>query len=261
MIFLVSANLLASGWRLREYALARALNKKLFAVVIDPGKSIADLPPELKGTWQAVDETGGQDGVLLQTQLPGSHEEKQGRPQAVEARARQGGARPQILRMAAYQDSLAIRDRLAKADLGNVGWQRDLSVSYNKVGKVQVAQGDLSAALKSYSDSLAIADRLAKTDPGNAGCSAISSFLRATSLTFGLPKGISLTLSLRIWPCGRPAKVSPRPIPATQNGSTVSRYSTKKSATSRSPRAISPPPSILFRQPHHLRPPRQGGSR
>ncbi|MFZ2107596.1 MAG: hypothetical protein WAV18_19840 [Roseiarcus sp.] len=189
MIFLVSANLLASGWRLREYALARALNKKLFAVVIDPGKSIADLPPELKGTWQAVDETGGQDGVLLQTQLPGSHEEKQGRPQAVEARARQGGARPQILRMAAYQDSLAIRDRRAKADLGNVGWQRDLSVSYNKVGKVQVAQGDLSAALKSYSDSLAIADRLAKTDPGNAGCSAISSFLRATSLTFGLPKG------------------------------------------------------------------------
>ena len=45
----------------REYTVARMLNKKLFAVVIDPGKSIADLP-EYKGTWQAVDVTGGQDG-------------------------------------------------------------------------------------------------------------------------------------------------------------------------------------------------------
>ena len=33
-----------------------------------PAKSIADLPPELKGTWQAVDLTGGQDGLLLKTQ-------------------------------------------------------------------------------------------------------------------------------------------------------------------------------------------------
>jgi hypothetical protein len=75
VIFLVSANWLASSWCLREYTAARMLNKKLFAVVIDPGKSIADLP-EYKGTWQAVDFTGGQDGVLLKTRLPGSHEEK-----------------------------------------------------------------------------------------------------------------------------------------------------------------------------------------
>ena len=68
-----------------------------------------------------------------------------------------------------YRDSLAIRDRLAKSDPGNAGWQRDLSVSYNKVGDVQVAQGDLAGALKSYRDSLAIRDRLAKSDPGNAG--------------------------------------------------------------------------------------------
>ena len=76
VIFLVSVNWLGSGWCLREYTLARTLNKELFAVVIDPGKSIADLPPELKGTWQAVELGGGQDGVLLKTQLPGSHEEK-----------------------------------------------------------------------------------------------------------------------------------------------------------------------------------------
>jgi hypothetical protein len=62
--------------------------------------------------------------------------------------------------LASYRDSLAIADRLATSDPGNAGWQRDLSVSYNKVGDVQVAQGDLAGALKSYRDSLAIADRL-----------------------------------------------------------------------------------------------------
>ena len=48
-------------------------------------------------------------------------------------------------------------------------WQRDLSVSYNRIGDVQVAQGNLSAALTSYQASLAIMDRLAKSDPSNAG--------------------------------------------------------------------------------------------
>ena len=71
--------------------------------------------------------------------------------------------------LTSYRDGLAIADRLAKADPGNAGWQRDLSVSYEKIGDVQVAQGDLAGALKSYRDSLAIADRLAKSDPGNAG--------------------------------------------------------------------------------------------
>jgi tetratricopeptide (TPR) repeat protein/pimeloyl-ACP methyl ester carboxylesterase len=66
-----------------------------------------------------------------------------------------------------YSDSLAIAERLAKSDPGNAGWQRDLAVSYEKIGDVQEAQGDLKAALKSYSGSLAIAERLAKADPGN----------------------------------------------------------------------------------------------
>jgi hypothetical protein len=60
-------------------------------------------------------------------------------------------------------------DRLAKADPGNAGWQRDLSVSHDKIGDVQFKQGDLTAALTSYQASLAIRDRLAKADPGNAG--------------------------------------------------------------------------------------------
>ena len=42
-------------------------------------------------------------------------------------------------------------------------------MSYNKIGGVQEAQGDLTGALKSYRDGFAIIDRLAKFDPGNAG--------------------------------------------------------------------------------------------
>ena len=50
-----------------------------------------------------------------------------------------------------YRDDLAIAERLAKADPGNAGWQRDLSVSYEEVGDVLVAQSDLPGALKSGS--------------------------------------------------------------------------------------------------------------
>ena len=52
-------------------------------------------------------------------------------------------------------------------DPGNREWQRDLSVSHNKVGDVQVAQGDLAAALKSYQAGLEIRQTLARVDPGN----------------------------------------------------------------------------------------------
>ncbi|HEY6520838.1 MAG TPA: hypothetical protein VIZ19_15895 [Roseiarcus sp.] len=71
--------------------------------------------------------------------------------------------------LTSYRASLAIADRLAKADPGNAGRRRDLSVSYEKIGNVQVEQGDLAGALKSYRDDLEISARLAKSDPGNAG--------------------------------------------------------------------------------------------
>ena len=68
-----------------------------------------------------------------------------------------------------YRLALAIFDRLAQADPGNAGWQRDLSVSYEKVGDVLVAQGNLPEALKAFRHSHDIFNRLAKADPGNAG--------------------------------------------------------------------------------------------
>ena len=58
----------------------------------------------------------------------------------------------------------AARDAAARS-----GNDHDLSVSYDRVGDVQVAQGDLAGALASYRDSLVIRERLAQSDPGNAG--------------------------------------------------------------------------------------------
>ena len=57
----------------------------------------------------------------------------------------------------AYNASLAIAERLAEADPGNAGWQRDLSVSHNKIVATCIrAQGNLTAALDAYNASLAI---------------------------------------------------------------------------------------------------------
>jgi tetratricopeptide (TPR) repeat protein len=71
--------------------------------------------------------------------------------------------------LATYHEAETTVERLAKSDPDNTSWQRDLSVSYEKVGDVQVAQGTLPAALASYQASLTIRDRLAKSDPGDAG--------------------------------------------------------------------------------------------
>jgi WD40 repeat protein len=76
VIFLVSANWLESGWCLKEYSLARGLNKKLFAALIDPAKEIGSLPAELTGVWQIVDLVHGQDLKLFPTRAPGSYEER-----------------------------------------------------------------------------------------------------------------------------------------------------------------------------------------
>jgi tetratricopeptide (TPR) repeat protein len=71
--------------------------------------------------------------------------------------------------LAAAEQARQIYADLVAGNPGNAGWQRDLSVSNERLGAVQVAQGDLAGALTSYRDGLAIADRLAQSDPGNAG--------------------------------------------------------------------------------------------
>ena len=67
-----------------------------------------------------------------------------------------------------YSDGLSIIERLAQSDPGNAQWQYDLGISNERIGDVQVAQGDLKAALKSYEAKRDIISRLAQSDPGNA---------------------------------------------------------------------------------------------
>ena len=67
-----------------------------------------------------------------------------------------------------HRQSLSIRERLAKQDPGNAGWQRNLSISYETLGDVLRDQGDWAGALNSYRDSLAIMEQLTKQDPSNA---------------------------------------------------------------------------------------------
>ncbi len=68
-----------------------------------------------------------------------------------------------------YEEAHRMAQRLTTSDPGNTDWQRDLSVSYEKLGDVAVAQGKLDEAAKAYRDSLAIRKQLAASDPGNTG--------------------------------------------------------------------------------------------
>ncbi|MBS0155338.1 MAG: DUF4062 domain-containing protein [Nitrospira sp.] len=66
-----------------------------------------------------------------------------------------------------YEEAHRIAQRLTNADPANTEWQRDLSVSHDRIGNVLVSQGDLPAALTAYRASLAIREVLAKRDGGN----------------------------------------------------------------------------------------------
>jgi len=69
----------------------------------------------------------------------------------------------------AYRESLAVRKSLAEADPENTVWQRDLSVSKERIGDVLRDQGDLAGALAAYRESLSVIRRLAEADPSDAG--------------------------------------------------------------------------------------------
>jgi len=56
----------------------------------------------------------------------------------------------------------------AAADPGNAQAQRDLSISYHKLGDLLLRLGDGPQAERHYRDSLTIRERLAAADPGNA---------------------------------------------------------------------------------------------
>jgi len=76
------------------------------------------------------------------------------------------GNLPEALK--SFRDSLAIRDRLAKADPDNAGWQRDLALSHGRVTTVLARQGERAKALEGFQAGRAIIARLKERSPDNA---------------------------------------------------------------------------------------------
>ena len=70
--------------------------------------------------------------------------------------------------LTSYQASHDIFERLAAADPGNAGWQRDLALSYGRVGMVkgqQDARDDARGAFRQGRDIVAL---LSRESPDNA---------------------------------------------------------------------------------------------
>ena len=67
-----------------------------------------------------------------------------------------------------YEQATVLIKALANRDPNNAQWQRDLSVSYDRIGDIRAARGDRDGALKAYEDGLTIAKALANRDPNNA---------------------------------------------------------------------------------------------
>ncbi|MGO9483225.1 MAG: toll/interleukin-1 receptor domain-containing protein [Rhodomicrobium sp.] len=67
VIFLVSKAWLASDWCRREFNLARRLNKRLFAMLIEE-IAAGDLPSEMTGTWQLVNLICGGDYRMVRVE-------------------------------------------------------------------------------------------------------------------------------------------------------------------------------------------------
>jgi tetratricopeptide (TPR) repeat protein len=68
----------------------------------------------------------------------------------------------------AFQSSLTIRERLAEAEPDRADFQRNLSVSYNKMGDLYRALGQGEKAREAFQSSLTIAKRLAEAEPDRA---------------------------------------------------------------------------------------------
>jgi tetratricopeptide (TPR) repeat protein len=70
--------------------------------------------------------------------------------------------------LAAYRADLAIAERLATADPSNAGWQRDLFLSYEKLGSVEERNQNPKDAAPYYAEAAKIIRQLVPRDPSNA---------------------------------------------------------------------------------------------
>ena len=78
-----------------------------------------------------------------------------------------------------HEKALAIRERLASQDPGNAGWQRDLAVSFERIGNVRSADGKRSAARDAYTKALAMYKKLKAKGVGYPDMNRIERLLQA----------------------------------------------------------------------------------
>jgi TIR domain len=70
VVFLVSPVWAASKWCLAEFLLAKGLNKRVFAVIVEP-TPFSELPTEMTAEWQITDLTTGARDYHATVTLPG----------------------------------------------------------------------------------------------------------------------------------------------------------------------------------------------
>jgi Sulfatase-modifying factor enzyme 1/TIR domain len=70
VVFLVSPVWAASKWCLAEFLLAKSLNKRVFAVIVEP-TPFSELPTEMTAEWQITDLTAGARDYHSTVTLPG----------------------------------------------------------------------------------------------------------------------------------------------------------------------------------------------
>ena len=75
--------------------------------------------------------------------------------------------------LAAYEESLP-SPASWRSGQGQHEWQRDVSVSLEKLGDFKLRAGDAAGALAAYEESLAIRRKLVEADKGNTSGSATS---------------------------------------------------------------------------------------
>jgi len=69
----------------------------------------------------------------------------------------------------AFRAGLGIRERLAKTDPDNIGWQRDLAASYQRIGDTHERLAQIDAAKAAFERAHAIYAALLAKFPGNVG--------------------------------------------------------------------------------------------
>jgi formylglycine-generating enzyme required for sulfatase activity len=70
VVFVVSPVWAASKWCLAEFLLAKSLNKRIFAVIVEP-TPFSELPTEMTAEWQITDLTAGARNYHAEVRLPG----------------------------------------------------------------------------------------------------------------------------------------------------------------------------------------------